>query len=500
MPIPASYIVKVVPRLMAAGGTDLEFNGLILTKNQTIPAPALCEEFTSAEAVAEYFGRNSSEYAAAVQYFCGYNNSFRKPARLFFGSRIDAARGAFIRSGAMTDADLATLIAISDGALVFNAGGSGTTVSSIDLTSCTSFSDIATTIQTKLTAASVDFAVAFSSIQNKFTFTDNSTGSTSTVDFAGAPSSGTNLAAALKLTAARGAVLSQGVNALSVSANMNYIKAASQNWVTFTTLWSAVDSVHLDAAAWATAQGVDYLYVGWSTDGALAAGPAGNIAEQISAANYGATAMVYGPKESAIFVLGMVASIDWERWQGVISTAFKHADGLAPAVTTESTAAILDGLRVNYIGKFATRNDDFTFFYSGAMFGDYRWIDSYVNAIWLKNVIQLSCMAGLTSVGRVPYNERGYTLIRAWLQDPLNRAIKNGAIDAGMVLSESQKAQATIEAGRDISSELWLNGYYVQVSDAGAAVRVNRDSPNIAIWYTYSGSVNRLNIPVTLIA
>lgn len=498
MPIPASYIVKVVPRLIAAGGTDLEFNGLILTKNQTIPAPALCEEFTSAEAVGEYFGIGSAEYAAAVQYFCGYNNSFRKPARLFFGSRIDAARGAFIRSGSMTDADLAALIAISDGAMVFNSGGSPTTITGVDLTSCTSFSDIATALTTKLT--STGFSAAFSSVQNAFTLTDSVTGTSSTVDYAGAPTSGTNLATALKLTQARGAVLSQGVNTLSVAGNLNYIRRASQNWVTFTTLWSAVDSVHLDAAAWASAQGVDYLYVGWSTDAALAAGTAGNIAEQIANANYGASAMVYGPKESAIFVLGMIASIDWERWQGVISTAFKHADGLAPAVDSEATAAILDGLRVNYIGKFATRNDNFTFFYSGAMFGDYRWIDSYVNAIWLKNVIQLSCMAGLTSVGRVPYNERGYTLIRAWLQDPLNRAIKNGAIDAGMVLSESQKAQATIEAGRDISSELWLNGYYVQVSDAGAAVRVNRDSPNIAIWYTYSGSVNRLNIPVTLIA
>ena len=108
-------------------------------------------------------------------------------------------------------------------------------------------------------------------------------------------------------------------------------------------------------------------------------------------------------------------------------------------------------------------------------------------------------MNGLTSVGRVPYNERGYTLIRAWLQDPMNRAIKNGCIDTGVVLSESQKAQIINEAGSDITQDLWLNGYFVQVSDAGAAVRVNRDSPNIGVWYTYAGSVNRLNIPVTMV-
>lgn len=500
MPIPASYIVKVVPRLIAAGGTDLEFNGLFLTKNQSIPAPALCEVFTSADAVAEYFGAGSSEYAAAVQYFLGYKNSFKKPARLFFGRRVDAAQGAFIRSGAFAASELSALTAITDGALVWNAGGTATAVSGIDLSSCTSFSDIATAVNTKLTAASVTFAGTFSAVGNKFTFTDTNTGSTSTVDYAGAPASGTDLAAALKLTAAKGAILSQGVNALSVGANLNAIKATSQNWVTFSTLWAAVDSVHLDCAAWASGQGVDYLYIGWSNDAALANGTAGNIAEQIDAAEYGAAALVYGTKEAAAFMLGMVASIDWERWQGVISTAFKHAEGLAPAVTSETVAATLDSLRVNYIGKFATRNDDFTFLYSGAMFGDYKWIDTYINAIWLKNVIQVSCMAGLTAVGRVPYNERGYTLIRAWLQDPMNRAIKNGCIDTGVVLSESQKAQLTNEAGREISQELWLNGYVVQVSDAGAAVRVNRDSPNISIWYTYGGSVNKLNIPVTVVA
>lgn len=499
MPIPASYIVKVVPRLIAAGGRDLEFNGLMLTSNQTIPYPKLVEEFTSAEAVGAYFGTNSTEYNAAVQYFLGYSNSFRKPARLFIGSRSANPRAAFIRSGAFTAADLSTLTAITDGAFVFNAGGTATTISNVDLSACTSFSDIATALQTKLTAASVTFTVEFTTIQNKFVFTDNNTGSTSTVDYAGAPTSGTNLAAALKLTAARGAELSQGHPGLTTATNMNRICATTTNWVAFMSLVMDNETTLLGAAEWASGQGVDYLYVGWSNDAALPAGTAGNLAETLEASGFGATALVYGTRNAAVFVLGMIASIDWERWQGVISTAFKHVSGVPAAVTSEAEAAVLQGLKVNYVGQFATRNDDFTFFYDGSLFGDYRWIDTYINAIWLKNVIQVSCMNGLTSVGRVPYNERGYTLIRAWLQDPMNRAIKNGVIDTGVVLSESQKAQVTNEAGADISQELWLNGYFVQVSDAGAAVRVTRDSPNISVWYTYGGSVNRLNIPVTVI-
>ena len=196
----------------------------------------------------------------------------------------------------------------------------------------------------------------------------------------------------------------------------------------------------------------------------------------------------------------MLASIDWNRWQGTISTAFKKQDGLAATVTDETTANLLENKKCNYIGKFATRNDDFTFFYNGAMFGDYKWIDTYINAIWLKNVMQVAIMNGLVSAGRVPYNARGYTLIRAWLQDPINRAVKNGCIDTGVVLSESQKAQVTNEAGLDISNELWINGYYIQVEDAGAQVRVIRDSPNVSVWYTYAGSVNRVTVASTMLA
>ena len=134
------------------------------------------------------------------------------------------------------------------------------------------------------------------------------------------------------------------------------------------------------------------------------------------------------------------------------------------------------------------------------MFGDYGWIDTYINTIWLKNVMQVAVMNGLTSVGRTPYNARGYALIRSWLQDPINRALKNGCIDTGVTLSESQKAQVMNEAGLDISNELWINGYYIQVEDAGAQVRVTRDSPNVSCWITYAGSVHRIVVASTTLA
>ena len=73
----------------------------------------------------------------------------------------------------------------------------------------------------------------------------------------------------------------------------------------------------------------------------------------------------------------------------------------------------------------------------------------------------------------------------------------NGVIDAGVVLSEKQKAELYIEAGEDISEQLFTEGYYFKVEDPGATVRAERGTPIISVWYTYGGSVNKLNIPLT---
>jgi hypothetical protein len=113
--------------------------------------------------------------------------------------------------------------------------------------------------------------------------------------------------------------------------------------------------------------------------------------------------------------------------------------------------------------------------------------------------MQVSILNGLTQAGRVPYNDRGYALIRAWLQDPINRALNNGVIDAGVSLSESQKAQIYNETGKDLSTELYTKGYAILVEDAGASVRVGRQSPNISVYYTYGGSINKIDVASTAI-
>lgn len=492
MAIPAQYIVAINPRLIPAGSTDLEFNGLLLSDNDLIPLSSPLLTFANADTVAEYFGEASAEAKKAKIYFLGYNNSFAKPKHLLIGRRVSASCGAYIRGGKYTGT-LSDLKAITTGTLNISINSTDIALSGLDFSSATSLSDVASAIQT---AVQVDLASAtctYSSVTKAFTISSPSTGGNETITYA----TGT-VADALNMTAELGAVLSQGSDALGIDENMALLTDVSQNWVTFTTLYEATNDEHLGLSAWASAQRIEYCYVGWTADAnLLVQGSTNSIADLIKDAEYGATALVYDNVDVAIFVLGAVASVNWERYQGTINYAFKKVDGVGATVNSQTDADLLLGKGVSFVGNFATRNDNFVFFYNGKMFGDYTWLDTFINTIWLKNVMQVSIMNGLSGAGRVPYNDQGYTLIRAWMQDPINRALNNGTIDRGVVLSETQKAQVYQETGVDLSAELYTNGYALLVEDAGASVRVGRQSPNISLYYTYAGSVNKIDVAST---
>lgn len=193
------------------------------------------------------------------------------------------------------------------------------------------------------------------------------------------------------------------------------------------------------------------------------------------------------------------ASIDWNRNQAIVTTAFKAQSGLPANVTNAADAGNLISQGMNFIGDYATRNDNFVFQYPGQMFGSYGWIDAYWGAVWIKNQIQASCMNGFKNAGRLPYNDSGYSYVRAWIQDPINRALNNGVIDTGIVLSETQKTQVNQEVGKDVAAGIESSGYFLEVKDPGANARTGRESPQINFYYTYGGSINNLDIPATML-
>jgi Protein of unknown function (DUF3383). len=499
MTIPASHIVKVEPRVITGGSNDLEMNGLVLSRNQIFPAGPMVLEFGSASAVGSYFGLDSDEYAAAVTYFAGYVNKSSAPRSFFVARRIEEAAPGWLRSAPYQRA-LVTLQAVTDGALVIEIDGVAHSLDNLNFSTAGSFSDVAVIIQQALRVDAGGVTVNYSSLNHAFTITSGTDGAASSVGFGESPAVGTDLSEFLSLTEAKGAIISPGSDPLDVAEQMAAIRKVTENWACFTTLWEAdVDEI-MTWATWANDH-YGWLYVPFTTDPntplqTSTADPASTLKE----AGLEHTAIVYGSLEYALFIMGAVASISWLRTNGTITLAFKRSEGLAAYVTDEGEAAALEAKNCNYFGNFSTRNAEFVFLYSGCLSaGDYNFIDPYINSIWLNNRLQVALLDGLSRAGRVPYNERGYTMIRAWMQDPVNQGLANGTIETGIVLSEAQKTELYNEAGRDISTDLAINGYYLQVLDPGAAVRARRESPVVNFFYTYGGAVHRIEVASTAV-
>jgi len=498
--IPASQIVQVTPNVLPAGGNSLDIVGILLTTSARVPIGAV-QPFATADDVGSYFGAGSTEHALATIYFTGFDNSNIKPGKIYFTQYPSAAVDAYLRGGTLAGMTIPQLQAIPTGTLTISFDGTPHVAASVNLSTATSFSNAASIIQAAFSTP--PFTVTFDGISSAFVFTGSSSGATHTVDFA----TDNALSEALKLTAATGAVTSQGADVAVPGPFMDGVKAVTQDWATFMTCFDPDNSGNANKllfAAWANGQNNRFAYVCWDTDDTPSTSvPASTSLGYLLAANeYSGTCIVGNDAitadqvsaADAAFVCGSAAAIDFNETNGRITFAFKYQQGLGVTATGASAAQNLIANGYNFIGAYATANDRFNFLYPGSVSGKFKWFDNYIDQIWLNNALQLALMVLLTTAKSVPYVPAGYALIEAACMDPILAAVNFGAIRAGVTLSQAQIAEVNSAAGVKIDQTLTAQGWYLQVKDPGAVVRGNRGSPAITLWYTDGQSVQQINL------
>lgn len=491
--IPASAIVNVLPAVITAGGSGLDIIGLMLTDNEQIPTNTKLA-FASATDVTAYFGALSTEATLAAIYFAGYDNSSIKPASLLFWRYATANVAGYVRGGSVADLTLTQLQALT-GTLIITVGGTEYTSASIDLSGASSFSNAATIIEAAFTTP--NFAVTYDSISGGFVFTSTATGAAATVTYL----TGT-LANGLNLTQALGAVLSQGADQMVPGTAMGDVIAVTQDFVSFMTTFDPSDADKLLFSAWVDAQNQRYLYVAQDNNvAAKASGDTSSFLAQAIAAGYASVAGIYDPNNGAsvaAFLMGAIASINFNVANGRTTLAFRTGSVNA-GVTNQTVAANLKANGYNFVGAYATANDNFVFFYPGQVTGDFEWIDSWVCQVWMNNAFQLALMELLTGVGSIPYNADGYALIEASLRGVIDDAVNFGAIRDGVTLSAQQKAEINNLAGGNIADTVEQRGWFIKVDDAAPSVRAARGSPPIHVFYTDGQSVQQITLSSVLV-
>lgn len=410
-------------------------------------------------------------------------------------------------TGAISTTTL-TVSAVTSGTLkvgqVLSGSGvtAGTTITAFGTgtggTGTYTVSESQTAGSTTITAVGGDISVSYDSTSGAYLIESALTGVLSTSAYA----TGTT-AAALKLTSATGAVTSQGAAAAAPGTFMDDIVELTQNWVSFMTTFDPDNSGFDNKEAfaeWNNDQDDRWAYICWDTDSSpTTQNPAtGCLGYAIDQANISGTSLWYSPDaELAAMVCGTIASIDTAQPNGRITIAFKSQSGISSTADTSTEATNLIANGYNYYGAYATANEDFTFCYPGSISGDFAWLDSYVNQIWMNNSFQQSLMSLLTNVNSIPYNSAGYAMIEQSCMDTINAALNFGAIRAGVPLSSTQAASANAAAGEVISGVLETRGWYLQVLPASAEVRAARQSPTINFWYMDGQAVQHIELTST---
>ena len=484
--IPISSIVQVNPGVLSAAGSAIDLNGLILTQSTYVPIGQV-QNFPNAAAVGNLFGLSSTEYAMATVYFSGITNGTKAPGNLLFAQYPENAVAGYLIGAPIGSIPLATLQSYT-GTISLTVSGTVFTSSTISLAAATSFSSAATIIAAGFTAPT--FSVSFDPVRQGFLFTNTSTGSASTITFATG-----SLATSLLLTSTTGAQISQGDAAATPAAFMAGILSVTQNWATFTTTWTQTVAEQELFALWTSSQAPRYAYAAWGTDpNALIANNTSTLGYYIAQNSIQGVVAIYGDYTHGAFVLSFAASLDFSRTNGRATAAFKRSGAVLPAVNTAIAAQTLQQAGYSFYGTYASATQTFNFWYNGSISGQYLWLDSYLDEIWLTANLQLSMVNLLLNVGSIPYNNQGYGLIQAAVQDTINTAVNFGAIRTGVNLSQQQLATIQFAIQKDVSSALSTKGWYLSITPATPAQRIARASPSMTLYYVDGGSIQALTL------
>ncbi len=478
---------SISPGVISAQGTAINMQGMLVSDNTLLPVGKVMA-FSSQKDVGAWFGQDSVEYIAAGIYFTGYQNATVRPAKLLFARFVSDSGGVpgWLLSGSFkgkTIADIQTAIST----LTLSVNGSSVTSAGISLANVTSFDDAAKAIET---AIGNKVSVSWLPVQQRFLITSNTKGANSAVSKATG-----DAADVLRLSETENAVTSIGTKQSDPSAFLDELKNSNQDWVLFTTLFAPSTSQALAFSAWVTNQNYRFGYVPFdSSSDPLVAGNDKCLAAQINADGYQNVLPVYGDYRYAMTVLSYASSLNFDATNGRVSYKFRSFNGVTPNVNNDSDADAIASNGYTFYGQYGANSVVYSYAADGAISGSFKWLDTFLCQVWI-NANLLGAFANVfTQNQSFPFNEEGYTALRASVIDVAVKAKNFGAIRPGITLDNSQIQQVIGMAGKDISQSLYSEGWYLYIPTQNGTNRNERKLAGAVFFYTDGSLIQSINL------
>ena len=461
MPIKQTRYVDIASAVIGASAVPMrKLTARLFSTNPKIPTGKVLE-FTSGQ-VDELLGIDAPEAHFARQYF-----SYVSPAPVSKPKELQiAAYEPVGRAPTLFGAKAAALVdlkIITDGTLSVTIGAVTKSYKDIDLSEAKSYSDIASTIQSKLNAESEpQFSssyLTFNALESAFELSGGVQESASiSVEYSA-------LAEAMGLSSG---TASEGNPAQTPLEAFIVAEQVSDSFGSATFL----DEMPLEQAV-ALAQYVSGENVKYQ----LHLNVSKNKVEDFSAALMGTASVGLNLKtDDSFFIqalpMAVMAATDYDRTNATTNYMFRQFSIAFPAqVTTDKDADRYDKLRVNYYGETAVAGSQIRFYQRGFLCGgpsNPRDMSVHANEQWLKAYIAQQWFSVLLATRGVPANKDGEARELMVIAGAVTKALDNGTILAGKTLTEVQTLAIADASGDDLAwydvqdKGYWYNAQIVE--------------------------------------
>lgn len=434
--------------------TEKELIARIFTASSNVNPNSVIECENLAD-VGTIFGTSSEEYKIAEKYFGFINKYSRSPKKISFYRDWRSGVNSYIVSS--DDTTLATLQAISSGSIKVTIGSISKTISSINLSSATSFSDVASALQTAIRGADSDASFTSATVtadtDGKFTITSGTKAKTSIVI---EEANDSTLAEALNL------VDVEGVEGRAIGTIVDVFENSvqiSNNFATFYFIEGALPQDTITLTNYINNKyPVEFMFVistktEWLTD-VTEPTEATGVTWELVDDNEG--------KYNFVLPMAITATTDYNKENGTVNYMYTQYNEMGVVVDDDDTANSLDRIRVNYYGQTQKSGQKLAFYQNGVMQGDYQDQNIYVNEIWLKDALTTKYLNYMLLTSNWYANKSGQAIGQGLAMDVIERAKLNGTITTEKEISEEDKVYIyNITSDENAWRQIYQEGYYL---------------------------------------
>lgn len=442
----------------------------VITPNQTLP-PGIVVEFSSADAVATYFGTQSTEYARALKYFGFISKQIVSPDTISFSRFVQSAIPAMI----VGDAEPKNITALkreTSGNITINYDGTPYAINSINLSTATTLTDVASLLQTAINndtevaslPALKTATVSFNTNTQQFSLTAGSaTAGAGTISVT--PTDNVGGLSQLLGWATNGTVFVDGQGGDNVTEAVIRSVDIDNNFGSFLFNQTLAQDDIVALSQWNDAQNNMYMFLFSVPFDKIAA-----IYNRIK--GYSGTGMMIksatlpedyidqAPAE-------ILAATNYNRPNATQNYMYYQFADRNVTVRDDASADTADANRANYIGITQTAGQQLAFFQRGVLMGgpqDAVDMNIYANEMWMKSAITAKLFEMFLNLGSVPANADGEATILAMIQVVIDNAKINGVISVGKALTEIQKQYINQLSGDETAwRQVETIGYWITI-------------------------------------